>query len=170
MTYNDVGIIVSDTYYPFIEVTRDVWSKTQHTYCRDPAYVKYITPTRESINDIVAFARKYRKYVYVDPNARLTPVQNSCILELTRLLSQPVLKIYHNRYAVLVDKNIPRLTEYGFHNNIDAEQLYQNLEYWFGNLRHTPSPDLAPPVTLSDKDRIVQHGFDLKQSFRHRKD
>jgi hypothetical protein len=31
------------------------------------------------------------------------------------------------------------------------------------------SPDIKPPVEIHDKDKITGHGFDLKQSFRHRK-
>jgi hypothetical protein len=36
-----------------------------------------------------------------------------------------------------------------------------------GNLMHN-TPDINPPAVLSEKERIVKAGFDLKQSFRHR--
>jgi kynurenine formamidase len=60
---------------------------------------------------------------------------------------------------VLADLGLPRI--------YDAQQLYQDLSYFLGNQMHE-NPDTKPPVNISDKDRIAQHGFD-QQSFRHRK-
>lgn len=51
---------------------------------------------------------------------------------------------------------------------LTPQEMYQQLSYYIGNVLRD-SPDKQPPVQVSDKDRILQHGFDLKQSFRHRK-
>jgi hypothetical protein len=61
---------------------------------------------------------------------------------------------------------LPRLGELGFAAIFSAEQAYQNLSYFVGNYLRD-SADLNPPAAVSDRDRIVQHGFDLKKSFRH---
>jgi len=73
------------------------------------------------------------------------------------------------QHIAKIERKIPVLADYKFGAVREATQLYQDLSYFMGNTIH-PSPDLAPPVQVSDKDRIVQHGFDLRQSFRHRKD
>ena len=69
---------------------------------------------------------------------------------------------------IIIDKNIPILQEYGVNNYIQPEQLYQDIAYYVSNKMVT-SPDLEVHDNMSDKEKIAQHGFDLKQSFRHRK-
>lgn len=68
-----------------------------------------------------------------------------------------------------VDEQIPILADLGFPKLIDPYSLYQDLSYFVGNLLHE-SPDMKPPVEVSNADKIHAAGFDLKQSFRHRKD
>jgi hypothetical protein len=100
---------------------------------------------------------------------------DSQLIELSRLVGAPVFVIDGYRWdwkskkmILAVDAEIPILAELGLPAIYKAEQLYQDLSYFMGNLMQ-PSPDLQPPVEVGDKDRIVQHGFDLKRSFRHRK-
>ena len=69
---------------------------------------------------------------------------------------------------IVIDKNIPILQEYGINHYIQPEQLYQDIAYYVSNKMVT-SPDLEVHDNMTDKEKIVQHGFDLKQSFRHRK-
>lgn len=69
---------------------------------------------------------------------------------------------------IIIDKNIPILQEYGINHYIQPEQLYQDIAYYVSNKMVT-SPDLEVHDNMTDKEKIVQHGFDLKQSFRHRK-
>ena len=69
---------------------------------------------------------------------------------------------------VVVDQNIPVLANYDIPTIISAEQLYQDLSYYVANTMH-PSPDLIVNDNQSDKEKILGHGFDVKQSFRHRK-
>mgnify|MGYP001563685351 CR=1 FL=1 len=47
-------------------------------------------------------------------------------------------------------------------------QIFQDLSYFLINKMKT-SPDESPICPMTDKEKIVQHGMDLKQSFRHRK-
>lgn len=55
----------------------------------------------------------------------------------------------------------PRLSDFQFFKALDAWQAYQELAMYVGNLA---APERIP-VSISDKDRIYQHGFD-KMSFR----
>lgn len=61
------------------------------------------------------------------------------------------------------------LNDLGFAAIMTAEQCYQEIESYLVNVLRD-NPDKIPPVQVSDKDKIGQHGFDLKQSFRHRKE
>ena len=96
------------------------------------------------------------------------------LVSLSAKLNAPVFVIWHiqhtssNTQSISIGGNIPILGELGMPKIISPEQLYQDIAYFIGNTMHG-SPDIDTPVKIDDKDRIVQHGFDLKQSFRHRK-
>jgi hypothetical protein len=101
--------------------------------------------------------------------------EDPTLIEISRNLNAPVFVIegYQwdhktNKTQLRINSEIPILSTLGFPSFYAPEQLYQDLAYFMGNKIKT-SPDLAPPVEVSNKDRIVQHGFDLKASFRHRK-
>lgn len=61
------------------------------------------------------------------------------------------------------------LNDLGFAAIMSAEQAYQHIESYIVNVLRD-NPDKIPPVQVDDKIKIGQHGFDLKQSFRHRKE
>jgi hypothetical protein len=101
------------------------------------------------------------------------------IINFTKLVKQPVFSIsispqWHKKYPgkaeyeTVVDDNVPRLVDYGIASIIPADKIYQDLDYFIGNILND-SPDLQPPVHISDKDMIEAKGFDKKISFRHRK-
>ena len=92
----------------------------------------------------------------------LNPKESHLLLKVSRELQQPAFII---RGRELIEGKLPRLGELGFAALFSAEQMYQNLSYFVGNYLRE-SADLKPPVTISDRDRILQHGFDLKKSFR----
>lgn len=70
--------------------------------------------------------------------------------------------IVYNYYKV------PVLADLGIPSYISAEKLFQDISYFIGNVMKD-SPDIKPPVEIENDLRIEGHGFDLKQSFRHRK-
>ena len=96
------------------------------------------------------------------------------ILSMTKLVGAPVYRI--NRFwrdngetVAVIEKRTPRLGDIdGLVAKLGIEQTYQNISYALVN-QLRDSPDLAPPVAIDDKYKIVAAGFDLKQSFRHRK-
>lgn len=92
------------------------------------------------------------------------------LVELSRKVNAPVFTFNSSRTSndITVDSEIPVLSKFDFHRYYSAEQLYQNLSYFMGN-QIKESPDLAPKTNMTDKEKITQHGFDIKQSFRHRK-
>lgn len=68
-------------------------------------------------------------------------------------------------YPAKVSRILPNLGALGFASIIPADRMYQEIAMFVGNILRD-SPDLAPPATVSDKERLVQRGFDLKSSFR----
>ena len=93
------------------------------------------------------------------------------LLELTRKVGAPVFIFSATNLrenTILVEPEIPILRDIDFQKFFSPEQFYQELAYFMGNTMHV-SPDLSPPSKSTDKEKIQQHGFDLKQSFRHRK-
>jgi hypothetical protein len=93
------------------------------------------------------------------------------VLELSRKVGAPVFTFDHKSWRndiVHVDGNIPILGTMGVPALIPAEQLYQDIAYFIGNTIKL-SPDMMPATVMTDKEKIAAAGFDLKQSFRHRK-
>lgn len=69
------------------------------------------------------------------------------------------------RRAIMVEHLVPKLDKLGLPALISAEQAYQQIAYYVGNICRE-SVDVKPPVEVSNKDKIVGHGFDLITSFR----
>lgn len=89
-------------------------------------------------------------------------------LELSKQLRAPIFTFNSSNSISYIQSEIPILAKYGFASFLSPEQLYQDIAYFMGNTINE-SPDLMPSSVMSDKERILQHGFDLQQSFRHRK-
>ena len=101
--------------------------------------------------------------------------ENAVALNLSKAIKQPVFLVnsYHKNWTSKsthfeINPHIPILREYGINHYIQPEQLYQEIAYFMSN-KMVDSPDLVVHNNMTDKEKIVQHGFDLKQSFRHRK-
>ena len=100
------------------------------------------------------------------------------ILELTKKVGSPVYRIESinfdwsdpdRKLIARIDKKTPRLSDIkGMVALFDPQQTYQEISYAITNLLN-PNPDITPPVFVSDKYKIQAAGFDMKQSFRHRK-
>lgn len=103
-------------------------------------------------------------------------IYNATCVEVSRLLDCPVFLINNvwpergwygpnkTDYSISVSRKIPLLSKLGFAAAIPAEQMYQNIAMFLNALKG--NPDTATPVQVSDKDRLIQKGFDSKISFR----
>lgn len=100
------------------------------------------------------------------------------ILELTKKVGSPVYRIESidldwsdpdRKLIARIAEKTPRLSDIkGMVALLDPQQTYQEISYAITNLLN-PNPDNTPPIVVSDKYKIQAAGFDLKQSFRHRK-
>lgn len=99
-------------------------------------------------------------------------------VDLSKKLNTPVFCIRSRdtydpagrKVGIVIDGDIPILADLGFASIIKPHQMYQEISYFLANTMNG-SPDIQPigkpPIT--DKEKTLSHGFDLKQSFRHRK-
>ena len=100
------------------------------------------------------------------------------ILELTKKVGSPVYRIESingdwsdpdRKLIAKIAEKTPRLSDIkGMVALLDPQQTYQEISYAITNLLN-PNPDNTPPIVVGDKYKIQAAGFDLKQSFRHRK-
>lgn len=58
----------------------------------------------------------------------------------------------------------PILKEIDFFKAIPADAMWTGLSQWLSD-----KLNVDPVSTITDKEKVVSHGFDLKKSFRHRK-
>ena len=72
----------------------------------------------------------------------------------------PILLVDDQRWVTIN----PCLREYDFAKVVDPWQAFQELSMFMGNIA---APDNVP-VTIADKDRVYQHGFDMQYGFRTR--
>jgi len=103
--------------------------------------------------------------------------QKAFLLKLSKVVGRPVYEVelsrtYDNKlrgFALNIVGRPPILSQIkGFASKYPAQQIYQDIEYGIVNLLND-SPDMAGPTAITNNEKIVSHGFDLKQSFRHRK-
>lgn len=100
----------------------------------------------------------------------INPEVSQSVIELSKLVGQPVFTFQfgHTRATLKIDGDIPILGDLGIPSIIPPERMYQDIEYFLANTMHKV-PDTQPPVEISNKDKIIGHGFDIKKSFRHRR-
>jgi hypothetical protein len=100
--------------------------------------------------------------------------ENQFLIELSRKIGHPVYVIsdVSHRWGkfktkICINGQCPILKIIGMPALVPATQMYQELAYFVGNTLK-PVPDADPPVTVSNTQKILKAGFDLKKSFRHR--
>lgn len=168
--YNYKVLVVMDTAYllqTYISVRTDISYEYDRYYLYD-----WITDPQK--------LKKHHWWREAGDNLYANSTPRDCVIELTKLVGQPVFIIdrigvdYQARLkggawpaSISIESNIPILGEYGFAALFPSTKLFQDLTYFIGNTMHS-NPDRAPPVEVSNDDRLVQHGFDKKTSFRHR--
>lgn len=115
---------------------------------------------------------------WVDKASKWWGNENDRLIDLCRLVGAPVFVVagvqrgFRNGIVAVKPKvriygQCPILADLGMPAFVPATEMYQNLAYFMGNLMNV-SPDKAPPVEVSNNQKILKSGFDLVKSFRHR--
>jgi hypothetical protein len=135
-----------------------------------------ITKHTDAIKEIWSGSTKVNIIQYIND---LNLFERTKLLQISRVVGHPVFIIskcvqgdymspYRYKTIITVEGDCPILKNYNFSTLISPELLYQEIAYFVGNLMNN-SPDINPPIEVSNDNRLIQHGFDIKQSFRHRK-
>lgn len=157
-------LIVCGRPYPLINMSDSPYS----TYSRDDKW---------EVFDIVRHAglveekEDFLSELYTFLDLSEIGVERPELVALSKAVGHPVFMvdtIDTHRGLVEVNGECPVLANVGLAAYYPAEQLYQDLSYFLVNKMHD-SPDMTPAQNATDKEKIVQHGFDLRESFRHRK-
>ena len=175
-------------------MTRDPDEEDKVSWLAIAGRLYLLVGTRERLSDPMnfsvisennpAYARLINKFtqrrVFYEKTyglSELVGAMEPALLPISRTLKAPVFVISNifypathrdRRHVLIVDRAIPILGRLGVPAVYSPAQIYQDMAYFMGNTVHE-SPDILPPVNVSDRDRLIQHGFDTKISFRHRK-
>ena len=87
---------------------------------------------------------------------------------LCTMVGLPVFVCRLKRHGMMEIGHPPLLGKLGLAEVYPADQLYQDISYYLANIIRE-SPDTMPATKMTDKEKIVAKGFDIKRSFRHRK-
>ena len=123
-------------------------------------------------DDLTEIEEKFDKKIYWrKPDTKcLVNHTDDSLIEMCKFVGKPVFifRLLPQKRCEYVKfyKECPRLGELGIGKYITDEKMYQHLSYFVGNLIK-PSPDMMPEPIVTDKDKIIEHGFDYKTSFRN---
>jgi len=161
MAYTFKWLVIAGKCYLLIKHDKDVQFKLFERTETSTLYQKLVKKPK------FGEERKYEQYI---------GVRSDDLVELSRKLNAPVFCIRGSHYnwetkqsGMMIDGDIPILANLGIPKIISPEQMYQNLSYFLGNTING-NPDAMPigRPPLTDKERVLSHGFDTKESFRHR--
>ena len=142
-----VGLSVCGVYY----LLKRNWGQTP---------VKYSVVTN-------TLTRRWNKTVLYSPGSHFEVLR-----EVSKDINQPVFLFgieRANDKKQFMSIGVPHLASFNFETIVSAPILYQDIAYFIANVLNE-GIDIKPPSEVSNSDKITQAGFDLKQSFRHRKD
>lgn len=144
-----------------------VYTVEKETYTNEPYKLvspEFLEKIREESNLRSFYESKDVKHYY--NGEFLEEAKTFC-----KLVGQPVI-VYTGRDHddnLSFSRRIPNLGEAGISTEYSPEQMFQMIQQFISN-EIRENPDTQPPVEVEDKYKIIGHGFDLKTSFRHRKE
>jgi hypothetical protein len=112
-----------------------------------------------------SYGRKYGSR-WTRINILSDALQNKKLFDLFQKYKVPVFVIgCGDTDPILTSPNIlnPRLKDFKFEKVIDPYQAFQELEMYISGVLGVGE---HPTVKISDKNKIIEHGFDYKWSFR----
>lgn len=133
-----------------------------------PYYDKVVEESSKNNN---FYRDNLKYYLRNEMNLSYSEISTSpSAIKLSKLINQPVFIMTDGYFWDKIPKvklltGIPKLGDSGFTTVLPPEQIYQEISQFIGNVLRE-SPDTQPPANVSDKERLIQKGFDSKISFR----
>lgn len=140
-----------------VEQTSDRYGKiipAEFFYDADK-YAKYIETTNPSRAD---------RY-YLKDKLKTLSENGKIRTNMNQKLGHPVIMVKYDWYTGLRNIYNPRLNEVQFQKAVDPYTAYMELDMFISGVLGKTGGEM---VTISDKDKIDKHGFDMKYGFRTR--
>lgn len=103
-------------------------------------------------------------------------IEQPFLVDLSRQIQAPVFVVREacglwksSNTCITIAGQCPILQTVGMPTLIPPSRMYQDLAYFVGNTLNS-APDQQPPVEVTNRQKILKAGFDLTQSFRHRRE
>jgi len=159
-------IVLCGKLYPFVEYLQ--YNQLKHAYERE-YFFEYETLAaflkKENIAPyyIENNLKDFLSLTYRQDHKSKTKIDRDILLEDCVKNKTPLISLEraggHSGFLMTLN---PCLKSKGFQQVLQSHEVYQELEMFLGILKSQ-----EPPVTVSNEDKIVAHGFDSK-SFKHR--
>jgi len=158
--YETIGLLVVCGYIYPISIKRICYYETS---------AEYNILTVEEFENLSNFSfwqikeiKKMKSYFY-NYNEKMEEISKKLDTSIFIILDIKVLQ-GQNKYKIKFLNKIPLLKDVGFGKIKQSMEIYKELYNYF--LKQNPSD---PPISVDNKQKIVKAGFDIKESFRHRK-
>jgi hypothetical protein len=155
LTYMYLGLAVAGRYYVLVRV-----EKYSSLMFQPENLIKdWTVVNRSGARD----GRPPGLYTWYVPGIKIPS-----LAALSCLIKAPVFTISRSaRFSQVVDGKVPILGDLGFGAVMPPEQCYQEIALFLGN--EIINAQDAKPEPITDIQKAENHGFDKKESFRHRK-
>lgn len=112
------------------------------------------------------FAKK--EFVIKTLESLLDGIYQEKLVVLSKIIKSPIFVILNQQVNnTIIDIHVPNLSKIGSFSSIyPAETLFTDLAFFIGNVLNNSVDNVH--LIISDKDKILKGGFDLKTSFRGR--
>lgn len=143
-------IAIADQLVSFHKITPDFQADAEDFYFSTERGVKVFTINR------------YRSNKHTIPEILKTSDYKK-VVELQQEFGSPIILIHFGSNKKIKIEVNPNLMEYKINHLLgDSKQIYQEIEMWLTNHNNK-----VVESNITDKEKIVSHGFDKKTSFRH---
>lgn len=124
--------------------------------------------TKKVVSDSNVTTLRWNKKTFSYEKLQYT-VPSHIIHKLLKALKIPVFSLHRSGPNVVVTGLYPPiLKDYGIDKLVEAKDMWQNIYHVMTNIIRE-SPDTKIPLELTNSEKIIAAGFDMKTSFRNNK-
>lgn len=159
-------VVLCGKLYPVVKVSElnslpGVYEKSLAYFYDKEELVDYFNKMPESLSYYQVQCCEFLDLIYRPSYKTREQLARDVLFESCVENKKSLFSIEKRHFQYYLIENI-NLKEISFNKLLSGDQVYQELEMFLGLLKSQ-----EPPVQVSNKDKIVAHGFDNK-SFKHR--
>ena len=154
----------------FIKSKKDTydfkWSDFHLITKKDLADDNIFIDIRQFIDQKYIFRRSKRSKKY-DLFDELHGISDDGLINISKKINMPIFVVTstNRNNSIQLHENSPKLKDIkGISNLLEPKELFNNISFFIANVLNNSNPDI---IQISNKDKIIKAGFDLKTSFRN---